>query len=300
MTLMASLLAGICAYLAVGYITGSAPDLRLRREQPKPGISDRALWLVQAGARLTPAQFFGWSAALGAVAFVVGMAVTGVPWVSLPPVIAVAMIPRWYFGRSRIRRLSEVHEAWPDGLRHVVASLRAGLSLSVSLEELARSGPEPLRMAFARYPTLSRTLGADAALEIIREELGDPATDRVVEVLLVAYERGGSIVPEVLTDLAGATTRDLRTVQEIRTNALEQRINGRIVFVIPWLVLLMLTSNPGPFRDFYASGAGLTVVVVGASMSVFGSWLVARLSRDDVEPRVFGSSATSWEAPRHE
>lgn len=291
MRLLAALLAGTFVYLAVGYITGFAPKLRWRIDKGTSGISDRQVWLMQAGTQLSPNQFLLWSLLLGVFAFLVGMALTGVPWVSLPPALAMGVLPRWYFARRRIRRLSEVHEAWPDGLRHIVASLRTGMSLATALEELARTGPMPLRIAFSRFPALSRTLGVDASLALIREELADPTSDRVIEILLVAYERGGSIVPEVLTDLSDATTRDLRTVEEIRTNALEQRINGRIVFVVPWLVLLLLTSRPGPFRDFYASAAGVIVVVAGALISVFGAWLVARLSRDTIEPRVLGSSA---------
>jgi tight adherence protein B len=292
MTLLAALLAAISVYLAVGYITGLAPDLRWRIDKETSGLSDRRVWLMQAGAQVSPGQFLFWSLVLGLFAFVIGMALTGVSWVSLPPSLAVAVLPRWYFGRRRIRRLSEVHEAWPDGLRHIVASLRTGMSLATALDELARTGPAPLRLAFARFPSMSRTLGVDAALALIREELADPTSDRVIEILLVAYERGGSIVPDVLADLSAATIRDLRTVEEIRTDALEQRINGRIVFVVPWLVLVLLTSRPGPFRDFYASAAGVIVIVVGALVSLFGAWLVARLSRDTIEPRVLGSSAT--------
>ena len=291
MRLLAASLAGVSAYLAVGYITGFAPNLRWRIDRERSRLSERQVWLMQAGAQLSPGQFLLWSALLGAFAFLVGMALTGVPWVSLPPALAIAVLPRWYFARRRIRRLSEVHEAWPDGLRHIVASVRTGMSVSAALDELARTGPAPLRFAFARFPALSRTLGVDASLALIREDLADPTSDRVIEILLVAYERGGSIVPDVLADLANATTRDLRTVEEIRTNALEQRINGRIVFVVPWLVLLLLTSRPGPFRDFYASAAGVIVVVVGALISLFGAWLIARLSRDTIEPRVLGSSA---------
>ena len=292
MRLLAALLAGISCYLAVGYITGLTPDLRWRVDREVADVGRRQLWLTQAGARLSSRQFRLWSFLLGLFAFVVAMALTNVPWVSLPPAIAVSILPYWYFGRRRLRRLHEVHEAWPDGLRHIVASLRTGSSLTAALDELARMGPEPLRIAFDRYPALSRALGADTALTMIRDELADPTSDRVIEILLVAYERGGSIVPAVLADLSDATTRDLRTVEEIRTNALEQRINGRIVFVVPWLVLLMLTSRPGPFRDFYASTAGVAVIAVGALMSLMGAWLVARLSRDTIEPRVFGSSAT--------
>ena len=292
MTLLAALLAGTAVYLAVGFITGLAPDLHWRIDQGDSGLSDRQVWLIQAGAQLSPGQFLLWSLLIGVFALLIGMALTGIPWVSLPPALALAGLPRWYFGRRRIRRLNEVHEAWPDGLRHLVASLRTGMSLAAALEALAKTGPAPLRLAFGRFPALSRTLGVDAALTLIREELADPTSDRVIEILLVAYERGGVIVPDVLADLADATTRDLRTVEEIRTNALEQRINGRIVFVIPWLVLLLLTSTPGPFRDFYASAAGVIVIALGALASLLGAWLVTRLSRDTIEPRVLGSSAT--------
>lgn len=292
MRLLAAFMAGISVYLAVGYITGFAPNLRWRIGQEGSGLSGRQVWLMQAGARLSPGQFLAWSLLVGLLAFVIGMALTGVPWVSLPPSVALAFLPRWYFSRRRIRRLSEVHEAWPDGLRHIVSSLRSGMSLTAALDELARTGPAPLRLAFGRYPALSRTLGVDATLALIREELADPTSDRVIEILMVAYERGGSIVPNVLTDLSDATTSDLRTVEEIRTNALEQRINGRIVFVVPWLVLLLLTSQPGPFRDFYSSAAGVVVVVVGGLMSLVGAWLLAKLSRDTIEPRVLGSSAS--------
>ncbi len=293
MRLLAALLAGISAYLAVGYMAGLAPDLRWRVNQEVPGVTDRQLWLTQAGAQLSYSQFLLWSVLLGGAAFFVAIALSGVLWVALPPALAIAVLPRWYYGRRRLRRLGAVHEAWPDGLRHLVSSLRTGLSLAAALDELARTGPGPLRLAFSRFPSLSRTLGVDASLELIREELADPTSDRVIEILLVAHERGGSIVPEVLADLADATIRDLRTVEEIRTNALEQRINGRIVFVVPWMVLLLLTSRPGPFREFYASAAGFVVIVVGALVSLFGAWLVARLSRDSVEPRVLGASATN-------
>ena len=95
-------------------------------------------------------------------------------------------------------------------------------------------------------------------------------------------------MPEILRDLAESTTRDIWALEEIRTQALEHRINARIVFVLPWIVLLAMTVRAGPFREFYSSPGGLLVVTVGAVMSLGGMALVARLGRDPVEPRVFG------------
>ena len=103
----------------------------------------------------------------------------------------------------------------------------------------------------------------------------------------MAYERGGASVTGILADLAVSVTADLRTVEEIRTAELEQKINARAVFALPWLVLLLITIRDGPFRDFYRSSAGVLTVIVGAILSLIGLLIVSRLSRDPAEPRVF-------------
>jgi Flp pilus assembly protein TadB len=83
------------------------------------------------------------------------------------------------------------------------------------------------------------------------------------------------------------------------TDALEQKINARAVFALPWLVLLLLTARPGHFRDFYQSTGGLLVVGAAAVLSAVGVVLVTRLGRDPVEERVLaGSTPTSAEVPR--
>jgi len=129
------------------------------------------------------------------------------------------------------------------------------------------------------------------ALEVIKEELADPTSDRIIEVIILAHERGGAIVPEILRDLADATVRDVWTLEEIETQSLEQKINARAVFVLPWLVLIAITARPGPFRDFYAGGGGLIVVLAAGVMSGFGMWLVSKLGAEPDEPRVFGGAA---------
>ncbi len=152
-----------------------------------------------------------------------------------------------------------------------------------------RDRPAPLRVAFARFPTLSRMLGTVPALEVLEAELADPTSDRVIEVLILAYERGGPIVKQILEDLVVSTTKDVKVLEEIESEGLEMKINARAVLVMPWFVLLALTLRPGPFRDFYRSPAGLLVVLVGAALSGLGSWWISRLGRAHQEQRVFGA-----------
>jgi len=289
--LLAALLAGLFVYLAVGYITGYVPDIRWATSPRRAGMSDRRLWLIQAGLSVSPLWFWAVSTALGLLSFFLAIGISQTFWVALPPAIVVTFLPRWFYERRRLARLSAVKRAWPDGLRHLVAAVRSGLSLPVALEDLADTGPEALQGALARYPTLAKVFGVPAALEAVRDELADPTTDRVVEVLLVAHERGGPIIPEILSDLADATTRDIRTVEEMQSENLEQRLSARIVFAVPWLVLMMMTARDGVYRTFYRSAGGTVVIVLGAILSVLGWWIVARLAREPVEQRVFGATA---------
>lgn len=290
MTLLASLFTGLAVATAVGIALGIVPRAGTRVIDT-PEVDARRQWLLQAGLGISPTRFWLASAGAGGAAFVVFVGLTGVWTVSIVPAVLVAALPRVYFGRERARRLQAVQRAWPDGLADVVASVTAGMSLERAVVRLAEAGPEPLRMAFDRFPVLAPTIGVVPALEAIREELGDPTSDRVIEVLVLAHERGGAIVPDILRDLADATTRDLWTLEEIETESLEQKINARAVFALPWLVLVVLTLQEGAFRAFYASTGGLIVVLAGAAMSAVGMGLVARLGRDPDEPRVFGGGA---------
>jgi len=113
-------------------------------------------------------------------------------------------------------------------------------------------------------------------------------------VLILAHERGGGIVTDILRDLAHATTEDLQLKEEIESSQLEQKINARAVFVIPWLVLIMLVLANQQFRAFYQTTGGLLVVAVGAALSIFGMVIVGRLARDVPEQRVFGGSAAPF------
>jgi tight adherence protein B len=288
-TLAAPLATAVVVYLALGLVLRGARTGRTGRRAAR--VSAAQTWLAQAGVELTPRQFAAGSAFVAAVVFLVLLAVTATPAVALVPALMAAGAPRAYFARQRTRRLRSMQDAWPDGIRDLLARISAGMSLHQALLGLAEDGPPALRDAFARYPTLARVVGVVPALELIEEELADPTSDRIIEVLILAHQRGGHVLGDILRDLADATTRDGRAAEEIHTDGLEQRINAKAVFVLPWLVLLVLTAQAGPFRDFYGTAAGVVVIVIGAAMSLAGSWIVGRLGRQPVEERVLGGRA---------
>jgi len=262
--------------------------------EPPPRRMPRREWLCQAGVAITPLQLWGLCGSAGVTAFGVVALATRTAVVAVAPALAASAVPVAYLAHRRRVRLRACQAAWPDALREIVAGIVAGRSLGQAVTALGEAGPEPLREVFADFPALARVFGTSVALEQVKERLADPTSDRVIEVLLVAHERGGAIVRDILEDLVVATSEDLKVLDEIDTEGLEMRINARAVLVLPWIVLVALTLRPGPFRSFYGSGAGLLVIAAAAVLSVLGAWWLGRLGALPIEPRVFaGAGAVS-------
>ena len=286
----APLLSGLAVYLAAAVGMGRLSSLRLRRLRLATA-SDRRLWLKQAGSDLTPWQFAAGSLAVGAGVLAASLAVSGAWWLAAVPATGAALFPRAYYSRRRRERLRAVREAWPDALRDLTASVSSGATLVNGLAELAGQGPEPLRARFSRFESLSRMLGAEAALEVVKEELGDPVSDRVLEVLILAYRHGGGLIGDVLRDLAAEITEDLRLEAEVRADGAEQRMESRVVLLIPWAILLFVSASSGQYQAFYRSGTGFLVAAGGAAWSLVGWLVVRRLSRPETERRVLTGPA---------
>lgn len=287
MRTLAAVLSGATASLAVAVVVGVVPST-IGRRKVRRSESALDVAIQQAGLRVSVLKVHLASVASSVVAYLVVTGISGIAMVAVVPSILALLAPRWWIARHAARRQEAVQRAWPDAIRDVVASIGAGMSLQHALESLAETGPEPLRPVFSRFGLTARTVGVAAGLEAVRDDLADATSDRIVEVMLVAHERGGAIVPTILRDLAVATTRDIWVLEQAQTESLEQRINARAVFILPWLVLMAITLQEGPFRDFYRSPAGVLVIAIGGVASLGGMWMIRRLGAQTPEPRVVG------------
>lgn len=282
--------AAMCALLAATLLQ---VNLRVATSVRREGVPTHGRrqqeWLLQSGSSITLRQFRLLQIGLFLAGYLVALIATGVAAIAFAPAMAMAGIPKATLERARLRQHADLRAAWPDALRDVHASIVSGTSLSQALLALQRTGPLPVREAFTRFEPLLRIVGLEAALEVIREELADPMSDRILEVLIVAHQRGGQIVSEILEDLVQSATRDLKLAEEIDAAGLESRINARVVMVLPWVVLGFLCIGNSEFRAFYSEAAGLVVVVIGAALTLFGAFVLRRLGATAPETRVLVS-----------
>lgn len=289
LTVVAVAATGLFVALAVAALAGQLPQLRPRARRSAP--SRLATRLAEAGLEWPPAAVRGGTALAAAVTVLLVVQATGIPGLALVPAVLVAVAPGVWLRRRAARRQREVRQAWPDALAQLGGSVRAGRPLSHALVDISLSGPVALREPMAGLATRIQTVGLVPALEALADVVADPVTDRVVEVLCLAHAEGSAVVVDVVDDLAASIAEEVHAAEEVDTLALEGRLNARLVFALPWVVLVLLTARPGPFADFYARPAGGAVILVGAVVSLIGIAVVARLSAMPSEPRVLHEEA---------
>lgn len=284
MIAIALLSTAVAVGLAAAGLGGRMPSLRRAPRPAKP--SALAVLLRRAGSPHTPSRVVAASIGAAVVTAVVVGTLTPVRVLGLVPALLAAGAPVALLRRRATARTRAVRQAWPDALAQIRGSVRAGRPLTHALIDVSLGGPPVLRAQLTGMAARIQTVGVLPALEAVRQSVAEPVTDRVMEVLMLAHTEGGGIVLEVLDDLAAAVDAEVAAAEEVETLALEGKLNARIVFCLPWLVLVMLTARSGPFQAFYTSAAGAGIIAVGALLSLVGIVVVSRLSATPEEPRV--------------
>ena len=188
MTLAAALAAGCSATLLAGFVLGQ--PVTFRTLAPPGARRDRQqLWLAQAGVALTPMQFVVGSVAVAAVGFLATYAVHRhrARRRSFRPPRPPCSHARTSAGAGR-RVCARAAGGMARRAARLVASIAAGRSLTHALDDARRHGTAP-RSATRSHASRSvaRMLGTVPALELVKSELADPTSDRVIEVLILAH-----------------------------------------------------------------------------------------------------------------
>ena len=290
MSVLAAICAGCCAWALARLVAGERvlPGPR-GAERGRGATSGRRragrilqfqVWLSQAGAAVTPRQFVAVSAGVALAVFIVLFAISRTAVVAALPAGAAGALPYAYWSSQRRKLAAARSAAWPDALRYLVGVLGAGLAtLHEALEELSRSGPEPLRPPMARYARLAGRVGDRAALEAVRAELADPISDPVLLAFAGAIEEGTGTVLRVLSDLGSQITADLQLAEKVRTLQTQSRAATWGCFALPYVVLFVLCTTNSAYRHYFSQPAGLVVVFAGAAVSLAGLAVSRRLVR---------------------
>lgn len=243
--------------------------------------------LLQAGVEgVSPGQLVGASAGLGLVTLVLILGTSGVPVIGLAFGLFASLLPLTLVRRRRARRAVELREIWPEAVDNLTSAVRAGLSLPEALTQLGVRGPEQLRPPFTRFGQDYRTTGRfTESLDTLKAALADPVGDRVVEALRMAREVGGNDLGRLLRTLSAFLREDARTRAELETRQGWTVSAARLALCAPWVLLLLLSTQPSAVAA-YNQPAGALVLLVGGGVSFLAYRVMLGIARLPLERRV--------------
>lgn len=279
------------ATLGVGLLLVASPLLwpargdALRRERGRPAYADEFALAGIPGAPL--AAVLAVAGVLAAVGAALAHAVFAVPVLTaVGGVLGGLLVPVVIRSRAN-RRRSANRAIWPDVVDHLVASVRAGMSLPDSVGALAELGPAVTRTAFASFDDdFRRTGDFGHAVDTLKARLADPTADRILETLRMAREVGGTDLTAVLRGLSAYLREDATLRAEVGARQSWIRNAARLGVAAPWLLLLVLASRPETL-EAYDSAAGSALILCGVGVTLVAYRLMLGLGRLPEERRWF-------------
>lgn len=222
---------------------------------------------------VSPTVFVLVSLVLGAAAGALVLALTSLGSVAAVAVLVAGLAP-WTIAGLRARaRVRVARTLWPEAVDHLVAAVRAGMPLPEAVAALGELGPERLRPGFVRFEREWRRSGTvGPALDAAKAHFSDPVADRLLEVLRMAREVGGTELPAVLRDLAAHLRQDLALRGEVEARQSWVTNAGKLGLAAPWIVLGLLATRPEAAAAYATPGG--TLLIAGAALVTLAAYRV--------------------------
>ena len=203
---------------------------------------------------------------------------TGMLAIALPIGAAGAFAPFLFLIFLRSRRTKKFNEVLPDAMDLMSRALRAGHSLSSSIEVIAVQSPEPLGGEFALcFQQQKYGVPFREAILTVGERVPSDDLQFFITAMLVQKETGGD-----LTEILDRTTRlireRIRIQGEIMTHTAQGRLTGWILSLMPvgMLVLLNLLS-PGYSHPLFHTPIGQKLLIASGVAILIGGYIISRI-----------------------
>lgn len=196
-------------------------------------------------------------------------------------------IPKLILQSRRTKTLLLRESAWPEAIESVVSALHSGKTVPESLIELDQYGPRVLEGTWIRIR--ERILSGESlerALMDESQELRSARADQFFATLIFAKTYGGNSVQRSLRHLANFIRDDQQMFEEIETRFGWVKNSAILAAAAPWLLLLLLSAQPGTIESFTTGGGKLLLSCGVIATAIAYLWMRA-LSRLPETPRIF-------------
>jgi tight adherence protein B len=198
------------------------------------------------------------------LALLVGAGVGALPYIYL-------VFKRW----SRLRRFEEL---LPDTIDLMARALRAGHTITSSIEMVSSEGSEPVASEFRRvFEEQNFGLPLREAMLNLADRVPLPDVQFLVTAILVQKETGGNLA-EVLDKAAAVIRERFRLRGQLRVYTAQGRLTGWILAGLPFFMFVLLNIvNPNYERILLTDPVGQKLIYVGIGLMVLGGWVIRKV-----------------------
>ncbi len=181
------------------------------------------------------------------------------------------------------KRTAAMRETVPDALRAMRVCFQAGLSLLQTLNQVAAEMKGPIKALFQRGAhQLETGSTASVALGALRAGTSVPELSFVAVALDVQHQTGGSMA-QVLDAARDTVESELALERSLRVQTAQAKLSARIVTVMPFVLIALFSLVSEDFlAPFFASAAGVALLVAALVMQIAGVLLVRRMLQVEV------------------
>lgn len=223
------------------------------------------------------------AAVSGLIGFLLAFAISDSLMVSLLVAFVAVSLPQRWLRSQKAKRLALIEQQLPDAIDQLVSSVRAGLSLSHSIEETAGATPRPISEELLQIRNEEKAgLPLSDAIDGARRRIGGRGFPLVTAALMVSIERGGNL-PEALDKISESLKEIWRLEQKLITASAESRKAVRVISWMPvFIALLVLLLQPDLASTLVTTVLGWIILALVAVLYTVGLLWLRKLIQPDV------------------
>lgn len=188
--------------------------------------------------------------------------------------------------RAKLRSES-LAKLWPEVLDSLQSAASSGFSVVDSLDEVARSGPKPVRSYFkSLVERIDSGQGVDKSFDWFKAQFGQVPADRFVELIRITQNSGGVGYVDSLKQQSANTRSELALWGELESKQGWVTGTAKLAIVAPWIIVGILSSRPENVA-IYNTSSGMSLLLFGLVVSAIAYRLVTYLGALSRPRRVF-------------
>jgi len=247
----------------------------VRRVFPEKFLANVERKLLSTDIMLSVEEYVG-TMLLAVIAICVALAVVSLfitfplPIFLLIPLVAVLAFPSLALGVPQYlaqRRAAELERVLPDALRQMASTLRAGVSIEATLEDVVKSKYGPLSKEFERVVAeVRRGRSLENALLALSRRSGSLLYERAFNLIVEGIERGAALAS--VLDSVAVDIKEVHAIQRERKAATMQQVLFLLavaLFIVPLIVGLVV----GISGKLTIAGGAPMPEVVGTIVAIY-------------------------------